>query len=700
MRTVLVLLALAAALPSSAQSDKEQIFAVLVEGKRVGYERQTTQRTPEGVKRVSHSLIRLSMLGTAAEQRIESIGLYSRDGRRPLRVSTQIAGVGPTIQIDVRRTGSQMEIRSNLPGAPPSRRVEWKDSYWLLSDFALPHGIPAMRAATAKGGRGTLNALDMLDGELRPRMIERGKRERITVRGKPAQCEVYRVENGARSFVVLARAGTSEVLEIRVPAQKAVFRLSDRSALQGLASFDALSRAFALSNVQFEDPLNVEHVRARVRVALSVEKPQLARLNLPYQTFKGTIKGDVIEGEFVGRMFRYDGKDAPPFTSEPPADLARFLRPEPRVESDHPEIVSLAREITAGSETTWDAVKKIGAWIKQNIRYTITGSGALQCLRDRQGDCGPHTWLTIALCRAVGIPARMTGGAVYSSLFGGSYGQHYWTRVWMGPAGWIPIDTTTGEVGTFSPTHLTFWDMGGIASLDVKVLDYSPKSRPATAESQEERPARSPLAVTRGERERWVFTMDGKEIGAQTAECVRSDENGSEWKYTLNLDAGGQKVRADGSFTLNHEGIPSRFLLKADAGGMAQQVEAAFGPRKVGLRIKVGESPVSREVDWSGKALLLPNNNMTCISLITRLLRPEPGKSTTAPVFSPEAMQSINLSLASEPRTETIAYQDVETECVVVNLSPVPGRLHVRRSDGALLRFEIQQARLLIERRQ
>jgi hypothetical protein len=91
---------------------------------------------------------------------------------------------------------------------------------------------------------------------------------------------------------------------------------------------------------------------------------------------------------------------------------------------------------------------------------------------------------------------------------------------------------------------------------------------------------------------------------------------------------------------------------------------------------------------------------MTCISLITRLLRPEPGKSTTAPVFSPEAMQSINLSLASEPRTETIAYQDVETECVVVNLSPVPGRLHVRRSDGALLRFEIQQARLLIERRQ
>ena len=161
--------------------------------------------------------------------------------------------------------------------------------------------------------------------------------------------------------------------------------------------------------------------------------------------------------------------------------LAAYLKPEGNVECNDPEIVSLAKKLTDGSKTRWEAVRRIGKWVHENIGYAISGAGAKQCLAEKKGDCGPHTWLTIALCRAAGIPARITGGALWSEALGGSFGQHYWTRVYMGQDGWVPIDTTTGEIGTLSPTHLTFWNLGGIGSLSVKVLDYAPKEKAVTS---------------------------------------------------------------------------------------------------------------------------------------------------------------------------------------------------------------------------
>src|SRR5207253_9851342 len=98
------------------------------------------------------------------------------------------------------------------------------------------------------------------------------------------------------------------------------------------------------------------------------------------------------------------------------------LKPQAMVESDDPDIKSMARKLTAGCKTTWRAAQKIGDWVHENLKYRITGTGAKAALANREGDCGPHTMLTIALLRAAGIPARITGGALYSGILGGSFG--------------------------------------------------------------------------------------------------------------------------------------------------------------------------------------------------------------------------------------------------------------------------------------
>ena len=52
-----------------------------------------------------------------------------------------------------------------------------------------------------------------------------------------------------------------------------------------------------------------------------------------------------------------------------------------------------------------------------------------------------------ALCRAVGIPARATGG--YQMILG-TPGTHIWAEYYLEGYGWIPVDVTAAEGGDAS----------------------------------------------------------------------------------------------------------------------------------------------------------------------------------------------------------------------------------------------------------
>ena len=86
--------------------------------------------------------------------------------------------------------------------------------------------------------------------------------------------------------------------------------------------------------------------------------------------------------------------------------LRGFLAPSPYIQSRHPAIVRLAREVTAGRDG-WAKVEAIYDTVRERVEYRNGDlKGAARALADGWGDCEELTCLFIAMARASGVPAR------------------------------------------------------------------------------------------------------------------------------------------------------------------------------------------------------------------------------------------------------------------------------------------------------
>jgi hypothetical protein len=135
------------------------------------------------------------------------------------------------------------------------------------------------------------------------------------------------------------------------------------------------------------------------------------------------------------------------------------LRPTEYLQSDDPKIVELARAAVGNAADAGKAVKQIEAFVKGYIKtrdFSIGYASALQVAENRQGDCSEHAVLTAALCRAVGIPARVVSGLVYTENLAGQknvFGGHAWTEAYIGGV-WVGLDATRSPQG-YGAGHIT-----------------------------------------------------------------------------------------------------------------------------------------------------------------------------------------------------------------------------------------------------
>jgi transglutaminase-like putative cysteine protease len=202
-------------------------------------------------------------------------------------------------------------------------------------------------------------------------------------------------------------------------------------------------------------------------------------LNIPGQKFSGTVTDNLIEGVFEVSHVRYDGSGAPPFPADysDNEDMRPYLASEELIEADDPVLVAKAQAITAGATDSWDAFRRLSQWVAEEIGYEIPGGGGARNTYDLGvGECGAHSRLLAAFSRAVGIPCRVVWGCMYVPDFGGGFGQHGWNEVYMGDAGWIPVDATAKEIDYVDSGHLR---IGALASKTaflnpkkMKILDY------------------------------------------------------------------------------------------------------------------------------------------------------------------------------------------------------------------------------------
>ena len=113
-------------------------------------------------------------------------------------------------------------------------------------------------------------------------------------------------------------------------------------------------------------------------------------------------------------------------------DLAAYwLRPEPFIESDAPEIVAETAHAAAGGERDLaeegrTPVRYVNAALEK--KPTMSIPSAVEVLRTRVGDCNEHTALYVAMARAAGIPSRVAIGLVHMR---GAFYYHAWPEVFV-----------------------------------------------------------------------------------------------------------------------------------------------------------------------------------------------------------------------------------------------------------------------------
>jgi hypothetical protein len=125
---------------------------------------------------------------------------------------------------------------------------------------------------------------------------------------------------------------------------------------------------------------------------------------------------------------------------------------EPLVQSNHPDILRLARRLARGQRDPRVVAERINQWVYDSLTKRITFGipSALQVLRARAGDCNEHAQLFVALARAVGIPARINGGLAYID---GKFYYHAWPEIFL--RDWVSIDPTFGQFPA-DAAHLRF----------------------------------------------------------------------------------------------------------------------------------------------------------------------------------------------------------------------------------------------------
>ncbi len=130
------------------------------------------------------------------------------------------------------------------------------------------------------------------------------------------------------------------------------------------------------------------------------------------------------------------------------------------------ELPELARDITAGAATPFDAAVALQRWFTTDGGFTYSteiegGSDedALSAfLTERIGYCEQFAATMALMARSVGIPARVVVGFTQGAQEGNQWvvrgtDAHAWPELWMGSAGWVRFEPTPGAPTATRPAY-------------------------------------------------------------------------------------------------------------------------------------------------------------------------------------------------------------------------------------------------------
>ena len=445
-----IILVMAAVCQSSAESFKklvkppltERWFGIYVDSERVGFYRQKISETADGYRIEADGSVRLNVMGfSKVASSHETYNVAKNLTIRSFEVDQAING--NLAHLSGKISDASLRIKNEQNGKITDKQLKFKGEVYPGAVLNL---YPLMREIIKDK---QLKVLFFDPDEIKLREVT------ITVMGEeklPDGKPGLKLRNNLYPFVnndiLIDELGNTVMESVREGL--VTTRAEEPKSLGHFVGSVVQSKRdliYDFSLVRAEPPIRDRKKLTGLAVEISGWNDAIALLQ------EG---GQVAEKSGTGRITVKTGSAVPSSQTsrtDQPAEI--YLQPAEKIESDAPEIMAKAKELTVGSKNAEETVQLLSSWTADWLHDTVDDKGgALASFKSRSGNCQTHSRLYTALARASGIPTRFVSGLVYQDGKGFLY--HSWAESFVSGR-WMSVDPTYAQTPA-DPTHIKFFE--------------------------------------------------------------------------------------------------------------------------------------------------------------------------------------------------------------------------------------------------
>ena len=453
----LVVLILIQSIVSGAQTEKVEYYAVIMEGAKVGYAVHSRSVEKGQVKTTEIIDMTIARFGTPVSiKTIETCVETSRG--EPISFSAeQDMGIMATKTEGVVGRDGMVMVQTNSMGSVQDSNFVWPKGAAMAEGLRLISIEKGLKEGTSYDvnvfSPGMMTAIRT--------QVRVGAKEEVDLFGrvvKLTKAETTMSMPGMGEMVVVGYVNEEyEALKTILPMMDMKLELiacEKEFALGGNEIFDIADKMFVASS----EP--IENVGSAKKVGYYLKPVEGAgNFTIPAsdnQSVERLENGSVIVvvepvSAPKGVKFPYKGTDK---------EIIEATKPNRFLQSDDAKVTELAKRAVGDTKDAGEAAKKIEAFVAdyvEDFSLSVGYASAAEVAASRKGDCSEFAVLTAAMCRSVGIPAKVVVGVAYVDDFMGKagFGGHAWTEAYIGNK-WIGLDATfkASGRGGFDAGHI------------------------------------------------------------------------------------------------------------------------------------------------------------------------------------------------------------------------------------------------------
>ena len=439
------------------QTDDVEYYAVFVDGTKVGNAIHSRVVTGEQVTTTETADMTLNRMGKTVPMKTKEICIETVKGEPISFTSEQNMGiVMMKTEGNVGKDGT-VRTRTTGMGAVQENTIAWPKGAVMAEGLRLIELEKKLKEGTS------------YDVNVFSPGIMAAVYSRVKVGAKQDVDLLGRIVSLTKVETVMSMPGTGEIASIgyvdeQLRALKSIMPMAGMNV-----EMLACTKEFAMSNNQpaeiidkmfLASPEPIEDAGTAKSITYYL-KPiaQTTNLTIPSSDNQHVQKledGTVIVkvepvGIPTGGAFPYKGTDA---------NIAEMMKPGRFVQSDDANIIALAKQAVGDAKDSAEAAKRIEEFVSKyvkDISFSVGYASATEVAASRRGDCTEFAVLCAAMCRAAGIPAKVTVGVAYVNDFEGKtgFGGHAWTEAYIGDK-WVGLDSAfkAGALGKFDAGHI------------------------------------------------------------------------------------------------------------------------------------------------------------------------------------------------------------------------------------------------------